>query len=251
MKSIHLASSSTDLLRLGREDGMASGKLNRDQIAWRIAQDLEEGWYVNLGVGIPLKVSAYLPRNLNVLFHSENGIIGVGPSPNRGEEDPEIINAGKGFATLVPGASFFDSSLSFSIVRGKHLDVAIVGGFQVSSSGDLANWKVPGQKWGGIGGAADLSVGAKRLWVAMTHTTEDGEPKIVDRCTFPLTGVGVVSRIYTDLAVIDVDRTSGGLTLLEVAPGISPDYVSSKTGANLKVEGHIPEMKIDFAPLNR
>ncbi|MGI0092028.1 MAG: 3-oxoacid CoA-transferase subunit B [Nitrososphaerales archaeon] len=220
------------------------GKLSRDQIAWRIAQDLKEGWFVNLGVGIPLKVSAYIPANLDVLFHSENGIIGVGPSPKPGEEDPEIINAGKGYATLVPGASFFDSSLSFSIVRGKHLDVAIVGAFQVSRSGDLANWKVPGHKWGGIGGAADLSVGTKRLWIAMAHTTEDGSPKIVEKCAFPLTGIGVVSRIYTDLAVIEVDRQNGGLTLVEVAPGITPEYVSSQTGAELKMRNKVREMDL-------
>lgn len=210
-------------------------KLSRDQIAWRVAQDLKDGWYVNLGVGIPLRVASYIPKNIEVMLHSENGILGMGPDPPPDKRDNDLINAGKGFATIIPGSSFFDSSTSFSMIRAGHLDVAIMGAFQVSKDGSLANWSVPGQKIGGIGGAADLAVGAKRVWIAMSHTTEDGKPKIVEKCSFPLTGLRAVTRIYTDIAIIDVDRERGRLMLSEAAPGISIDYVKQNTGATLEV----------------
>lgn len=203
-------------------------ELTEDQIAERVSRDLEDGWYVNLGVGSPLKVQKYVRTNIEVMFHSENGIVGLGPSPAAGQEDPDIVNAGKQFATVKPGGCFFDSSVSFAIVRGRHLDLAVVGAYQVSQYGDLANWKVPGQKIGGVGGAADLAVGAKRLWVMMTQISKEGNPKIVKECTFPLTAKRAVSRIYTDMAVFDV--TAQGLTLRDLSPGVTVDDVSKKTG---------------------
>ncbi len=208
-------------------------ELTEDQIAERVARDLEDGWYVNLGVGSPLSVLNHIRADLEVMFHSENGILGLGPSPAPGQEDPDIVNAGKQFATVNRGGCFFDSSVSFAIVRGKHLDLAVVGAYQVSQYGDLANWKMPSQKIGGVGGAADLAVGAKRLWVMMSQTTKDGNPKIVKECTFPLTAKRAVSRIYTELAVFDV--TTQGLVLRDLSPGLSVEDVARKTGAPFRV----------------
>ncbi|MDR7416171.1 MAG: 3-oxoacid CoA-transferase subunit B [Armatimonadota bacterium] len=206
--------------------------LTREGVAYRIAQDLPDGSYVNLGVGIPSLVLQFLPEGRDVLIHSENGILGVGPKAVPGEEDPDLVNANGDYVTLLPGASLFDHALSFAIIRGGHLTHAILGALQVSRRGDLANWKVPGQRVPGVGGAMDLAVGAQRVWVAMTHVTERGEPKIVEACTYPLTAPRCVKRIYTDLAVIRVEGEE--LVLEEVAPGVSPQEVQARTGAPLR-----------------
>jgi 3-oxoacid CoA-transferase B subunit len=205
--------------------------LRREEIAARIAQDLESGWYVNLGIGIPLLIPPYVPDGVEVTCHSENGILGLGPPPAPGEEEPDVIDAGKNFSTLLTGASIFDSSLSFALVRGGHLDLAVLGGLQVSADGDLANWNVPGGSIG-VGGAMDLVQGARRIWVAMEHTDKVGNPKILNHCAFHLTGRRVVDRIYTNLAVFDF---ADGLTLVECAPGVSVEYVAERTEAPFAV----------------
>ena len=205
--------------------------LDRAGIAARIAQDLQSGWYVNLGIGIPLLIPPFVPDGVEVTCHSENGILGLGPPPVAGEEDDDVIDAGKNFSTLLTGAAIFDSSLSFALVRGGHLDLAVLGGLQVSADGDLANWNVPGGSIG-VGGAMDLVEGAERIWVAMEHTARDGSLKILNACTFHLTGRHVVDRIYTNLAVFDF---ADGLTLTECAPGVSVEYVAERTEAPFKV----------------
>ncbi len=221
--------------------------LTREQIAQRIALDLWDGCYVNLGVGLPTLVANYLPPDREIIVHSENGILGMGPSPAEAKRDPNLINAGKKFVTLLPGAAIFDSTDAFIMLRGGHMDVAVLGGFQVSEQGDLANWKRPGDGTiAGVGGAADIAIGAKSLYIAMHHVTDDGEPKIVRRCTYPLTANTCVRRIYTDMAVVHV--TPEGLVLKEVAPGQTAASVQAVTEARLLIAPDLREMPLGEGP---
>lgn len=218
-------------------------RLTREQIAQRAAQELTDGAYVNLGWGIPNLMANYLPKGITVYFHSENGILGMGRRAKPEEEDFDLVDAMKVPVTLIPGASFFHQADAHLMTRGGHLDVAVLGGFQVSEKGDLANWKIPGAKGsGGIGGAMDIAAGAKKLIVCMEHTTKDGAPKIVKECTYPLTGIECTDTVVTDLAVIDV--TKDGMVLRETAPGWKPEEVQKLTGAKLIVRGNAPEMKL-------
>jgi 3-oxoacid CoA-transferase subunit B len=204
----------------------------REEMAQRAAREIEAGSIVNLGIGLPTLVADYLPDSLGVWLHSENGLLGMGPFPYQGDEDPQLINAGKQTVTVVEGGSTFDSSLSFAMIRGGHVDLAILGAMQVAQNGDLANWAVPGGKTMGIGGAMDLSSGCRRVVVLMTHVTKEGEPKLVAECTYPLTARGVVTRIITDVAVVDVGP--GGFELVECAPDVTPDEARARTGAPLR-----------------
>ena len=204
---------------------------NKEQMAERAAKEIAPGTIVNLGIGLPTLVADYLPEGLGVWFHSENGLLGMGPFPFEGEEDSQIINAGKQTVTIVPGGSIFDSAVSFGMIRGGHVDLAILGAMQIAASGDLANWAIPGGKVMGIGGAMDLASGAGRVLVMTTHTTKDGEPKLVEKCDYPLTAQACVDRIITELAVIDV--TDQGFRLVELAPGVSEDEVRKRTGAKV------------------
>ncbi len=218
-------------------------RLTREQIAQRAALELTDGAYVNLGWGIPNLIADYLPKGITVYFHSENGILGMGRRAKPGEEDFDLVDAMKVPVTLIPGGSFFHQADAHLMTRGGHLDVAVLGGFQVSEKGDLSNWKIPGSKGsGGIGGAMDIAAGANNLIVCMEHTTKEGAPKIVKKCAYPLTGLECTNTIVTDLAVIDV--TPHGLVLREVAPGWTPAEVQALTEAKLIVRGNVPEMKL-------
>ena len=207
------------------------GRLDRDQMAWRVAQEIPDGAYVNLGIGMPEMVANHLPRDREIVFHCENGVLGMGPAPAPDEEDYDLITAGKKPTTMVPGSAYFDSSDSFAMIRGGHLDIAVLGAFQVSKTGDLANWSTGGIP--AVGGAMDLAAGAKRVFVMMAHVAKTGAPKIVRACTYPLTGIGVVTTIFTDLAVVDV--TENGLEVHEMAAGLSFDELQGETGATLKL----------------
>ena len=214
--------------------------LDKTGIAKRIAQELRDGYFVNLGIGIPTLVANYVPDGISVEFQSENGVLGMGPFPFEGDEDPDIINAGKQTITTLPGASFFDSAMSFGMIRGKHVDLTILGAMEVSDNGDIANWKIPGKMVKGLGGAMDLVASAENIIVAMMHTNKAGESKLLKRCTLPLTGVGCVKKVVTELAVLEV--TSDGFKLLERAPGVSIEEIQNATEGSLIVEGKIPEM---------
>lgn len=216
--------------------------LDKNGIAKRIAQELRDGWYVNLGIGIPTLVANYIPEGIEVEFQSENGILGMGPFPTEEEVDADMINAGKQTVTLRPGASIFDSATSFAMIRGQHVQLTVLGAMEVSEKGDIANWKIPGKMVKGMGGAMDLVASADNIIVAMMHTSKSGDSKLLPKCSLPLTGVSCVKKVVTNLAVLDI--TTEGFKLLERAPGVSVEEIKQATAGKLIVTGEIPEMRI-------
>ena len=228
------------LIRIRRK---LKNMLDKIGIAKRIAKEIKDGYYVNLGIGIPTLVANYIPQGMNVVLQSENGLLGMGPFPFEGEEDPDLINAGKQTITTVPGSVFFDSAMSFGMIRSRKVDLTILGAMEVADNGDIANWKIPGKMVKGMGGAMDLVASAKNIIVAMQHVNKAGESKLLTKCTLPLTGVKCVKKIVTELAVLDV--TPQGFKLLERAPGISVEQIKNATEGKLIVEGEIPEMIIE------
>jgi 3-oxoacid CoA-transferase subunit B len=216
--------------------------LDKTQIAQRIAQELQHNWYVNLGIGIPTLVANYIPKGIDIEFQSENGLLGMGPFPIEGTEDADLINAGKQTVTILQGGSLFDSAMSFAMIRGQHVQLTVLGAMEVAQNGDIANWKIPGRMVKGMGGAMDLVASADNIIVAMMHTNKRGESKLLKKCSLPLTGVGCVKKIVTNLAVLDV--VSDGFKLLERAPGVTVEEIKNATEGNLIIEGEIPEMKL-------
>lgn len=216
--------------------------LDKNGIAKRIAQELQNNTYVNLGIGIPTLVANHIPKEINVEFQSENGVLGMGPFPFDGEEDPDMINAGKQTITTLPGAVLFDSAMSFSMIRGRHIQLSVLGAMEVAENGDIANWKIPGKMVKGMGGAMDLVASSENIIVAMTHTNRKGQSKLIRRCSLPITGVACVKKIVTDLAVLQI--TEQGFKLMERAPGVSTEEIISKTEANIIVPNEVPEMNI-------
>ena len=216
--------------------------LDKNQIAQRIAQELEHNMYVNLGIGIPTLVANYIPKGIDIEFQSENGVLGMGPFPFEGEEDPDMINAGKQTITTLPGAVLFDSATSFSMIRGQHVQLTVLGAMEVSENGDIANWKIPGKMVKGMGGAMDLVASAENIIVAMMHTNRAGESKILKKCTLPITGVNCIKKVVTNLAVLEV--TKERFKLLERAPGVSVEEIKNSTEAGLIIEGEVPEMQL-------
>ncbi len=216
--------------------------LDKNGIAKRIAQELRDGWYVNLGIGIPTLVANYIPEGISVEFQSENGLLGMGPFPFEGEEDADLINAGKQTVTTLAGASIFDSATSFAMIRGQHVQLTVLGAMEVADNGDIANWKIPGRLVKGMGGAMDLVASAENIIVAMMHTNKAGDSKLLKECTLPITGVNCVKKVVTNLAVLDI--TDQGFKLLERAPGVSVERIQQATAGRLIIEGEIPEMKL-------
>jgi 3-oxoacid CoA-transferase subunit B len=217
--------------------------LTKEQIAQRIAQELQDGYYVNLGIGIPTLVANYIPQGINVVLQSENGLLGMGPFPEAGKEDADLINAGKQTITTLPGSAIFDSAMSFGMIRAGKVDLTVLGAMEVSENGDIANWKIPGKMVKGMGGAMDLVASAKNIIVAMMHTNPKGESKLLPQCTLPLTGKNCIKKVVTELAVLEI--TPNGFKLLETAPGVSVEEIKNKTAGKLIVEGDIPEMKFN------
>lgn len=215
--------------------------LDKDQIAQRIAQELTDGWYVNLGIGIPTLVANFIPEGIEVEFQSENGILGMGPFPFDGEEDADLINAGKQTITAMKGAAYFDSATSFAMIRGQHVQLTVLGAMEVSENGDIANWKIPGKMVKGMGGAMDLVASADNIIVAMMHTNKKGESKLLKNCSLPLTGVGCVKKVVTNLGVLEIAE-GGGFKLLERAPGVSVEEIQKATDGKLIIKGEVPEM---------
>lgn len=217
--------------------------LDKNGIAKRIAKEIKNGYYVNLGIGIPTLVANYIPEGINIVLQSENGLLGMGPFPIDGEEDPDLINAGKQTITTLPGSAIFDSAMSFGMIRSQKVDLTILGAMEVSENGDIANWKIPGKLVKGMGGAMDLVASAKNIIVAMQHVNKAGESKLLPKCSLPLTGINCVKKIVTELAVLEV-MAEGGFKLLECAPGVSLDFIKNATAGKLIIEGQIPEMQL-------
>jgi 3-oxoacid CoA-transferase B subunit len=216
--------------------------LTKEQIAQRIAREVEDGYYINLGIGIPTLIANYIPAGINVTLHSENGLLGMGPFPTAEEVDADLINAGKQTVTIQPNGSFFDSSLSFAMIRGGHIDLTVLGAFEVSEKGDIASWKIPGKRIKGMGGAMDLVAAADNIVVAMQHTNRKGEPKLLKKCTLPLTGAGCIKKVVTDLAVLEIEN--GTFILKERAPGVTINEIQKATDGKLIIKGEIPVMNV-------